>query len=303
MPTFEQIFSGFPYLALLGSVLILSYFARKYDVFQPFYSFIANRVKSKRAVVALTSAVTGVLPIEGRVTVSAGVLSTMAPQNERRKKYGVLDYLATHHFYFWSPIEKTVIIPMATLGISYLAYMSYIWPMLLTMVIATLFYIFVILQEDDVEINIRSQREKQTMDTVKEIFDGVKTMALVAVILVVGAFAKHYATELEGLVETAQTSGWTIVVLITLFVGAFIMGSSSKYAGLLAVALPIYGAGYLPILFTAAWAGYMLSPTHKCMLIGQRLFGSSFKEYYKIVSGVTALVFLVSVVMTMAVTL
>lgn len=303
MPTFEQIFSGFPYLALLGSVLILSYFARKYDVFQPLYAFIAGKVKSKRAVVALTSAVTGVLPIEGRVTVSAGVLSTMAPPNERRKKYGVLDYLATHHFYFWSPIEKTVIIPIAVLGISYLNYMSYIWPMLATMIVATLFYIFVVLQEDDVEINIRDSREIQKLDTVKEIYDGVKTMALVAVILIVGAFAKHYASELEGLVDAAQTSGWTIVVLIALFVGAFIMGSSSKYAGLLAVALPVYGVGYLPIMFTAAWAGYMLSPTHKCMLIGQRLFGSSFKEYYKIVSGVTALVFLVSVVMTMAVTL
>jgi len=303
LPTFQEIFSGFPYLALLGSVLVLSYFARKYDIFQPLYFFIAGKVESKRAVVALTSAITGVLPIEGRVTVSAGILSTMAPSDDRRKKYGVLDYLATHHFYFWSPIEKTVIVPMAVLGISYWNFLAHIWPMLITMIAATLFYIFVTLKEEDVEINVRTERESQKMDAVKEIYDGAKTMSLVAIILVLGSIAKFYSSEFESLVESAQSFGWTSVVLASLFVGGFVLGSSSKYAGLLAVTLPVYGVGYLPMLFTAAWAGYMLSPTHKCMLLGKRWFGSNFSDYYRVVGGVVGLVFLVSVAMTMAITL
>jgi hypothetical protein len=55
---------------------------------------------------------------------------------------------------------------------------------------------------------------------------------------------------------------------------------------------------YLPMLFAANWGGYILSPMHKCMLIGKRLFGSSFREYYKVLGIVVGLVFLVSVVAT-----
>lgn len=302
-PELGSLFANYPYLALLASVLILSYYARKFDVFQPLYGFIAGKVKSKRAVVALTSAVSGVLPIEGRVTVSAAVLSTMAPENEKRKKYGVLDYLATHHFYFWSPIEKTVIVPMAALGISYGALLGLVWPMLATMVIATLWYIFGVLKEDDVDIVIRGSREKQDLNWRKELRKGSGTVFIVAIILLIAEFAKFYAEQLGGLVEKAQSSGWTIAVLLALAIGSFIMGSSGKYSGLLAIVLPVYGASYLPLLFTAAWAGYMLSPTHKCMIIGQRMFGSKLSDYYKVVSAVVGLVFLVSVVFTLGITL
>lgn len=301
MPSIEELFAGYPYLALLASVLTLSYFARKYDVFQPLYAFLAKRIKSKRAVVALASAITGILPIEGRVVVSAGVLSTMAPaEGEKRKKFAVLDYLSTHHFYFWSPIEKTVVIPIAVLGISYGTFIVGVLPMLAAMIVATLFYIFGVMKEDDIDITIRGKREVQKIDVRKYFARSVNTLFTVAVILLLGAFAKHYAENFEGLVAAAHTSGWTILVVVALIVGSFIMGSSGKYASLLAVALPVYGVAYLPLLFTAAWAGYMLSPVHKCMIIGQRMFGASLKEYYKIVSFITALVFLVGVASTIA---
>ncbi len=298
MPSIEELFAGYPYLALLASVLTLSYFARKYDVFQPVYAFLAKKIKSKRAVVAIASAITGVLPIEGRVVVSAGLLSTMAPEGEKRKKFAVLDYLATHHFYFWSPIEKTVIVPIAVLGISYGTFIIGILPMLAAMIIATLFYIFGVMKEDDIDITIRGKREVQKIDVRKYFAKSVNTLFTVAVILLLGAFAKHYAENFEGLVAVAQTSGWTILVVLALIFGSFVLGSSGKYAGLLAVALPIYGVAYLPLLFTSAWAGYMLSPIHKCMIIGQRMFGASLKEYYKVVSFVTAIVFLVGIAAT-----
>lgn len=303
MPTIATLFEGFPYLFLLTGVLVLSYYARKFDVFQPLYSAIAKRVKSKRAVVALTSAISGVLPIEGRVTVSAAVLSTMAPQNDKRKKYGVLDYLATHHFYFWSPIEKTVIIPIAILGISYWEFFTAVAPMLATLIIATLFYIFRVLKEDDVDIVISKTRTKKNLDWKKELRSGTLTTVFVGFVLVIGQIAKHYADQFGYLVDAANRSGWTILVILALILGGFVMGSSSKYAGLLAVALPVYGVAYLPLLFTAAWAGYMMSPTHKCMIIGQRMFGSKITDYYRIIGGVVALVFIVSIVTTMATTL
>ena len=106
---------------------------------------MVNRVKSKRAVVALVSALTGVLPIPGRVSVSAGVLDTISSEGKSREKLGMIDYLSTHHYYLWSPIEKTIILPMAAFGLSYWAMMTYMWPLLVGCLAVVLFYLFGVL--------------------------------------------------------------------------------------------------------------------------------------------------------------
>jgi len=128
------------FLILLASVMGLSFAAKKTQVFLPFYSWISRTVKSKRAVVALISMFSGVLPISGRVAISAGALDTIAPEDQKkRKNYGIIDYLSTHHFYFWSPLEATVLLPMAALNISYWELMGRVWPLLATAVIVILF--------------------------------------------------------------------------------------------------------------------------------------------------------------------
>ena len=66
------------YLILLASVMALAFAAKKTQVFMPLYTWIAKTVKSKRAVVALISMLSGVLPISGRVAVSAGALDTIS---------------------------------------------------------------------------------------------------------------------------------------------------------------------------------------------------------------------------------
>ena len=139
------------YLILLASVMALAFAAKKTQVFMPLYTWIAKTVKSKRAVVALISMLSGVLPISGRVAVSAGALDTIAPEDQKkRKNYGIIDYLSTHHFYFWSPLEATVILPMAALSISYWELIGLVWPLLATALIVILFYIFKVLKEDDI---------------------------------------------------------------------------------------------------------------------------------------------------------
>ena len=59
------------YILLLAVVMAISFLAKKSQIFLPFYSWIARTVKSKRAVVAIISFVSGILPISGRVAVSA----------------------------------------------------------------------------------------------------------------------------------------------------------------------------------------------------------------------------------------
>lgn len=304
MPGPETLFKNYPYLLLLISVLTLVYFARKYDVFQPFYYWLARKVKSKRTVVMLTSAFGGILPIEGRIVVSGGILSTMAPDDpEKKKKFALVDYLSTHHFYFWSPLEATVLVPMAALGLSYFEWFWAIFPLFVTMVICTLVYIYGFLTEDDIDIQVRETREVQKLDTWKIWKSNLFTIGFVAVLLLVISIVGQYNEQLQELVKWSDAHGGVVLVTAVLFVASLILGSSGKYAGLLAIILPIYGVSYIPLFVAASWGGYMLSPTHKCFLIGRRLFGANLKNYYAVVLVVVSAVFLVGVAATVSRTL
>ena len=90
----------------------MSAYVQRKGLIYPLLNKLTVFVPSKRLFVVVTSAVAGVLPIAGRVSISAGILDTIAPKDERRKHYGILDYLSTHHYYLWSPFEKSVITPL-----------------------------------------------------------------------------------------------------------------------------------------------------------------------------------------------
>ena len=146
------------YIIFLISVMIAAGIIKEHNLFLSLFILIINKVKSKRAVVFLISLFSGVLPIPGRVLVSAGILDSLAPKVEdnpkSRSKFGIIDYLATHHYYLWSPLEKTVIVPMAAAGISYGAFIGYMWPLLLITIVYILYYIFIVLKEDDIILDI-----------------------------------------------------------------------------------------------------------------------------------------------------
>jgi hypothetical protein len=42
----------------------------------------------------------------------------------------------------------------------------------------------------------------------------------------------------------------------------------------------IFGAQYFLWFFAVDYAAYLLSPTHKCVMIGNRYFGTPLKTYY-----------------------
>ena len=197
------------YLLLLATVMGLSFWAKKTQIFLPVYKFIADRVKSKRAVVALISLISGVLPVNGRASISAGALDTVAPNNEKRKVFGIIDYLSTHHYYFWSPLEATVILPMAALSISYGQFMGRIWPLLATALIVIFYYIFKVVKEDEVEINIK---KSLTPTTWKEDRKQIKSYAttLLFVGFVIGEGVTLYKLR-HFIMEAAKDHGITII--------------------------------------------------------------------------------------------
>ena len=125
------------------------------SLFDDVFCFFEQNLKSKKAVVAVVSALTGLLPIKGRVTVSAGMLEALAPDRGccGREKFGPIDYVSTHHYYFWSPLEKTVILPMAVLGLTYTQFMGYIWPLLAVSIAFIVAYLIWGVKESDVELN------------------------------------------------------------------------------------------------------------------------------------------------------
>ena len=94
-----KLLDGTWFIFFVIAIMMLTNLVNARGYFIPFYSFLERTVKSKRLLVALVSAVSGVLPIPGRTIVSAGALDTLAPSDERRKNYGLINYLSTHHYY------------------------------------------------------------------------------------------------------------------------------------------------------------------------------------------------------------
>jgi hypothetical protein len=281
------------YVLLLAVVMAISFIAKKTQVFLPFYAWIAKTVKSKRAVVALISAVSGVLPISGRVAVSAGALDTIAPTDvKKRKNFGIIDYLSTHHFYFWSPLEATVIVPMAVLGLSYWELMSKLWPLLATSIIIILFYIFKILKEDDIEIVIpdKKNRKKEKEEWQKQadikadrrqLVDYAKTLIFTSLVIILGNIVKANFDTIEAWVKSANESNLIVLVAVVGFLASFALGSSGKFAGFVGLSTSVFGPATLPLFFAVDYAGYMLSPTHKCLVVGKSYFKTPLKDYYK----------------------
>jgi len=150
------------YLFVLISIMVVSGIAKEHGVFAGTYGFLKSNLKSNRLVIMLLSFVSGVLPIEGRATVSAGILDTatghrncVGHENENsdgRKKLGIIDFLTTHHFYMWSPIEKPVLLPMAAFGLGYVMWLKLLWPLIAISALFIILYCWLGVREDEVEI-------------------------------------------------------------------------------------------------------------------------------------------------------
>ena len=76
-----------------------------------------------------------------------------------------------------------------------------------------------------------------------------------------------------------------IPVSIVAAIAAYIMGSSGKYAGMTSALVAIFGPQYLVWFLTTEYSGYLLSPAHKCLMIGQQYFGTPIRKYYKVLGG------------------
>lgn len=328
-----ELLNGLQYLWLIFFIMIVSGIAKEQNLFMPVYSYIKSAFKSNRVVLFLISAISGILPIEGRVTVSAGVLDTITKKDcscghdHGRQRMGIVDYLATHHYYLWSPLEKTVILPMATFGLTYLAWISVVWPILVASLLFIFYYIFTQVKEDDIEIEFISFKISAVIRNIipffaaiaayiyvggdKHVFGIFGGLALwyifltqtwnikkllsyinwdvllsVAIVIVLGNYLKSHSAYFTELIKTAGVDpstflGMTIISFLG-FMASFLMGSSGKFVALAVLMSSVFGPQYFLWFFAIDFAGYLLSPTHKCVMVGNKYFGTPIKQYFTI---------------------
>jgi len=326
METILQYTNGFKYLWMIGFIMISAGLAKEYNLFAPAYAYIKNTFRSNKFVIVILSAIGGILPIEGRVTVSAGLLDTVAPKDgPGREKMGIVDYLATHHYYLWSPLEKTVILPIAAFGLSYVAWLGIVAPLLIVTFAFVTLYIYYQVKDEDVAITPGNFKISTVIRNVlpmfaaiaayiwaggesyiipifgslalyyvfitqqwniSKLFNYIKwdTILTVAVVIIVGNYFKSHSTELLAFVKDSAGDPHTFTGMALISIVSFgvilLLGSSSKFAALAVLQAQLFGVEYFLWFFTIEYAAYLLSPSHKCVAIGNRYFGTKLTTYY-----------------------
>lgn len=304
------------FLLYLGFIMVITGILKERGYLTDVFSLLLRTVKSKKVVLFLISLFGGVLPIPGRVAVSAGILDTIAPKDKKgREDYGIIDYLSTHHYYIWSPLEKTVIIPMAVLGVTYSHLMSMLYPLLIISFLVIVGFIMRF-KEGDIEIpKIHTVNYKNVFliflpfiltlvlsgltDRYLPLFCGFtlylvsysnswgkllkhinwRLILSVGLVIIISNIVSEYNDQIKTYLEGVTTTYNIFVVGGLCFLSSLLLGSSGKYAGLVSIVTSIIGIEYFLFLFTMCYSGYLLSPTHKCIYIGQQYFGTPIKKY------------------------
>jgi hypothetical protein len=317
--------------------MITAGLAKEYALFAPAFAYVRNTFRSNKFVVVLLSAIGGILPIEGRVTVSAGLLDTVAPKDgPGREKLGIVDYLATHHYYMWSPLEKTVILPIAAFGLTYGAFIGLVAPLLIASLLFISIYIWTQVKDEELVITPGNFKLSAVLRNVLPMFIalgvyiwaggeehvfaifGLLTLYYVIItqqwspkkllgyirwdvlvwvgaVIILGNYFKSYNGEFLTMIKSTGLDPKTFVGMLAIsvigFVVSFLMGSSGKFIAVAVLMAQVFGVEYFLWFFAIDFAGYLLSPTHKCVMIGNRYFGTPIATYYKAL-GIWALLLL-----------
>jgi hypothetical protein len=312
------------YIWMIFFIMIVAGLAKEHQLFAPVYAYVKNTFRSNKFVLVILSAVGGVLPIEGRVTVSAGLLDTIAPKEPAsRQKYGIIDYLATHHYYMWSPLEKTVILPIAAFGLTYTAWMGMIWPLLVGSLAFVGWYIWKQISPEEIAIAPSTFKLSAVIRNVMPMIIAIalyiktehyilcfgllalyymiitqtwnykkllsyinwEVIITVGVVIILGTFFKSYDKAFQAYISGLglDPHGFVSMLIISVlgFVFSFLMGSSGKFVAMAVLMAQLFGMEYFLWFFAIDYSGYLLSPTHKCVMVGNRYFGTPYGIYYK----------------------
>jgi hypothetical protein len=110
-------------------------------------------------------------------------------------------------------------------------------------------------------------------------------LAWVGAVIILGNYFKSYNGEFLSMIKGVGLDPHTFVGMLAIsiigFVISFLMGSSGKFIAVAVLMAQVFGVEYFLWFFAIDFAGYLLSPTHKCVMIGNRYFGTPVSTYYK----------------------
>jgi hypothetical protein len=305
--------------------MITAGLAKEYQLFAPAFAYVRNTFRSNKFVVVLLSAIGGILPIEGRVTMSAGLLDTVAPkEGQGREKLGIVDYLSTHHYYLWSPLEKTVILPIAAFGLTYATWIGLVAPLLIVSIAFIAWYIWSQVHDEEITITPGNFKLSSVLRNVLPMFVAIgfyiynsawmiacfgfltlyyiiisqqwsikkllsyvrwDVLVWVGAVIALGNYMKTYDASWQTMLKTSMLDPHTFVGMVAIsvigFIASFLMGSSGKFVAIAVLMSQVFGQEYFLWFFALDFAGYLISPTHKCVMIGNRYFGTPVATYYK----------------------
>ena len=327
----ESILKNELYMGYIFGIMILGGFIREYHALEDVYSLAKRYIKDNRVLIMITSLLGGILPIPGRVALSAPLLDAIAPPDKKKRSaFGVIDYLSTHHYYWWSPLEKTVVLPMAVLGVSYSAWLGMVAVPLIITVGYTWWYIFSKVDPNNLDVlqNVREFNWRRALRgwapliaTVILLLNTGKSGAIfffpwfgamcayysviyrdwkwgrwidakfaviATIVLAFGGIVGQIKEPVMAYLNAA-TPDMLIPASLVAMVAAYIMGSSGKYAGMTSALVAVFGPQYLVWFLCTEYSGYLVSPAHKCLMIGQQYFGTPLKKYMVVLSRLCAI--------------
>ena len=291
------------YAVVFVMMTMITFMIKSNNVFVSAFFPVLNVLSDRMKTIAVCM-VCGLLPVPGRIMVTSMCLDCTCKTN---KTTGLLAYLTSHHYYMWSPLEKTIILPMAILGLTYTDMLIY---MCIPLFVYICYTVYTISKHNvDPVDNIEKTNSFAWIDMVllaglliitsmhKSItIYHIKTPSLLlctAVFLCymimkykpsISQMIQQVPFNSVGLITILLIVGTTIkqniqniepyfsdidiwVVCLISFGVSFMMGSSGKFAGLCVLTSTIYGSQWFVLFFMVDFVGYLLSPFHKCLPI------------------------------------
>ena len=99
---------------------------------------------------------------------------------------------------------------------------------------------------------------------------------MVAIIIIAGSIISGNQDMLKSFFPNAALGE----ALCFAFLVSFSLGSSSKYAGIVVILTNLYGMQFFQLILAVEFAGYLLSPIHKCVFIALKAYGTPIKMFY-----------------------
>jgi hypothetical protein len=129
----------------------------------------------------------------------------------------------------------------------------------------------------------------------KQIVEYARVLLFTAVVIVISNIVKANFETINAWLEDAHKNNLLLLVAVAGFLASFALGSSSKFAGFVVISVGVFGIETLPLFFAVDYAGYMLSPMHKCLVVGKSYFRTPLKDYYKAIASLVIPIILMGV--------